>query len=41
MVLPLIMKTENDFKLKKMQQFLKTAAQVFEAGNFLNILLRF
>ena len=41
MVLPLIMKTENDFKLKKTLKFLKIAAQVFEAGDFLNIFLRF
>ena len=41
MVLPLIMKTENDFKFSKLRKFLKIAAQIFEAGDFLNIFLRF
>ena len=39
MVLSLIMKTENNFKQEKMLKLL--AAQVFEAGDFVNIFLRF
>ena len=43
--LPLIMKTENNFVtfkgLSEKSAFLKTAAQAFEAGDFLNIFIRF